>query len=424
MPKKLDRIPKYGLHKATGQARVVLDGRSHYLGKYGTEESRREYERAVGEWLTSRRVVSLGEDCPWPPTALKDPRNRHNGRLTIVELIAAYLRQVREYYVKDGKPTKEQANVPLAMRPLHRLYGRSPAAQFGPLSLKTVRQAMIDAGWSRSYVNDQTGRIKRMFKWAVENEMVPASVSHGLRAVSGLRRGRSGARETEPVRPVPSDRVDAIRPYVSRQVWAMIQLQQLTGMRPGEAVIIRGCDVDMSGELWEYRPCSHKGQHHDRERIIPLGPRSQGVIRGFLKSDVQAPLFSPADAEAERRAAVHANRKTPLSCGNRPGSHRRPQPSRKPRDRYSVDSYRRAIQRACDTAFSPPDGLGVEGLKQWRKEHRWHPHQLRHSSGTKIRKELGLEAAQVWLGHSRADVTQIYAERNLELARTIAAKFG
>ena len=115
---------------------------------------------------------------------------------------------------------------------------------------------------------------------------------------------------------------------------------------------------------------------------------------------------------------------SPLSCGNRPGSNRRPQPKRKPQDRYTVDSYRRAIQRACDKAFPPPEGLSEAELKQWRKDHRWHPHQLRHNAGTKIRKELGLEAAQVWLGHSKADVTQIYAERNLDLARQIAARFG
>jgi len=89
-----------------------------------------------------------------------------------------------------------------------------------------------------------------------------------------------------------------------------------------------------------------------------------------------------------------------------------------------VDSYRRAIDRACIQAFSPPADLSEDQIKQWHKSHRWHPHQLRHSAGTRIRKEMGLEAAQVYLGHSKADVTQIYAERNLELARQIAAKYG
>ena len=54
----------------------------------------------------------------------------------------------------------------------------------------------------------------------------------------------------------------------------------------------------------------------------------------------------------------------------------------------------------------------------------WHPNQLRHTYATKVRKAHGLEAAQVLLGHSRADVTQVYAERNEGLAATVAAMIG
>ena len=63
-------------------------------------------------------------------------------------------------------------------------------------------------------------------------------------------------------------------------------------------------------------------------------------------------------------------------------------------------------------------------MKRWRKAHHWHPNRLRHSYATKVRKAHGLEAAQVLLGHSRADVTQVYAARNEELAVSVAAKIG
>ena len=59
-----------------------------------------------------------------------------------------------------------------------------------------------------------------------------------------------------------------------------------------------------------------------------------------------------------------------------------------------------------------------------RRAHRWNPNQLRHSYATKVRNEHGLEAAQVLLGHARADVTQIYAERNERLAAAVAARSG
>ena len=60
----------------------------------------------------------------------------------------------------------------------------------------------------------------------------------------------------------------------------------------------------------------------------------------------------------------------------------------------------------------------------WRKDHCWNPHQLRHTAATEIRRAFGLEAAQVVLGHSGADVTQIYAERDMNLARQVAMKRG
>ena len=43
-------------------------------------------------------------------------------------------------------------------------------------------------------------------------------------------------------------------------------------------------------------------------------------------------------------------------------------------------------------------------------------HWLRHTAATRARSKHGLDAAQAMLGHSGADVTQIYAELNVEKA--------
>ena len=87
---------------------------------------------------------------------------------------------------------------------------------------------MIGTGWSRKVINKQVGRLKQMFRWATENELVPPSLYYGLRAVAGLQRGRSDAPETDPVKPVPMEFVDAILPHLALQVAAMVQLQLLT----------------------------------------------------------------------------------------------------------------------------------------------------------------------------------------------------
>jgi len=280
---KEPRTPSYRRHKASGQAVVTIDGQDLYLGKYGTKASRQAYDRRISEWLANGRTL---------PSA--------NGDLSIAELILAYWRHVSAYYRKDGEPTSELNKVRCAMRPLKRLYGREPASMFGPLALKAVRQQMVASGLARMTVNAQVQVIKRMFKWATENELVLPSVYHSLQAFCGLRRGRSEARETQPVQPVPDEFVDAVRPHVSGQVWAMIELQRLAGLRPGEVVVMRASDIDMTGSIWHYRPGSHETEHHGHSRVIELGPRAQQVIRRFLKPELDAFRFSPADAEAER----------------------------------------------------------------------------------------------------------------------------
>jgi integrase len=55
----------------------------------------------------------------------------------------------------------------------------------------------------------------------------------------------------------------------------MIELQCLSGMRPGEVAIMRGYDLDTSGKLWIYVPGRHKTEHHEKDRRIHLGPKAQ-----------------------------------------------------------------------------------------------------------------------------------------------------
>ena len=54
----------------------------------------------------------------------------------------------------------------------------------------------------------------------------------------------------------------------------------------------------------------------------------------------------------------------------------------------------------------------------------WAPSQLRHSAATELRKRFGLEAAQVVLGHSQANVTQVYAERDMQKGIEVARRIG
>ncbi len=76
-----------------------------------------------------------------------------------------------------------------------------------------------------------------------------------------------------PVLPVDDATVEATLPFLSTVVADMIRFQRLTGCRPGEVCGIRPMDVDRSGEVWVYRPASHKTEHHGKERFIFIGPK-------------------------------------------------------------------------------------------------------------------------------------------------------
>lgn len=293
---------------------------------------------------------------------------------------------------------------------------------------------MVDANHSRRYVNSQIGIIKRMFKWAVAEELIPPAVAQGLTAVSGLKAGRSGARVTQPVLPVGETQVELTLLSMGAVVADMVRLQRLTGMRPAEVCLLRPCDMDRSGDVWVYRPISHKTEHHGRPRTVFIGPLAQNVLLRYLARGAEEHCFQPCDSESKRRAVNSAARITPLKYGNRPGSHCKRHPKKMAGSKYTTSSYRRAIHYACDKAFPHPE-LGsiirdsmsqaeVATLKQWQSDHRWSPNRLRHAAATEVRKQFGLEAAQIILGHSAADVTQVYAERDLAKGIEVARRIG
>ena len=300
-----------------------------------------------------------------------------------------------------------------SLKPLSDVFGAIPAADFGPKKMHALRHWVIDTSakkgrtLARSTINSRMRRVVMMFRWAVGMEIVPSSVWHGLQAVPGLRRGESNrVKESKGVRAVPWGDVAPVLDHLSPEVAAMVELQWLTGMRPGEVRMIRGRDIDRSDKVWVYRPESHKAEHHELECERMIGPLAQQVLVKFFKADPNANLFSPREVQknqmlARREARIHKlwpsherryRDEAPSSVG----------------ETYTTHSYRRAVHRACKAAGVP----------------QWSPNQLRHSRATEVRKVYGLEAAQVTLGHANADVTQVYAERDRELARRVALETG
>jgi integrase len=421
---RVPRQPKYSFHATSGHARVYINGRTHWLGPYRSRESRARYEALIEEWERRGHV-----EC---------------STITVDNLALRYVVDHCEtYYRKGGRPTSELAIIRAAARFAVRFFGNTLARDFGTAKLIDVRDEMVKAGLSRTTVNEYVARIRRMFKWGSEKEYVPGKLVFDLRCVAALQKGRTRAVERPKIATVPKDRINAIQEHVSRQIWGIIQIQLLTGARPGEIVSMRVGEIDTSCKVWEYRPASHKTEHRDKDRIILIGPKGQAVLNEFLSEALAADLgrdafvFSPVDAEAERNRRRRHDRESPMTPSQGARAPRDDR-GRRPGDRYTTASYRRAVERACEIAFNMPEGLRkisetasaedrariIREAARWRKANAWRPNQLRHSAATDLRRHYGIEGARLILGHESGQTTEIYAEADMKRAQQIALEVG
>ncbi len=396
------KIPKLCHFKPRDLACVwVSPTRRIYLGAWGSPEAHERYAEVV------RRILS-GLEVTEAPTLASGATATTMSMLTVRQLAARFLDHARAYYTRGGVPTGEADIIELAVNAAVSKYGDLPASSFGPLALEAVRDGLVDSGLARTTVNGRTRRIIAMFRWGVAKELVPASTHHALTMVSGLRAGRTKAREPEPVQPVPDDIVDATIKHLPEVVADMVRLQRLTAARPGEVCAMRPADIDRTGKVWLYQPAAHKTAFRGKRKTVFIGPQAQAILLRYLARDPETYCFRPCDSEAKRRAQLHAERSTPMSCGNVPGSNVRTGPCRTVGVRYKKDAYARAIARACIVAEVP----------------HWTPNQLRHSAATAVRRDFGLEGAQLVLGHANAKTSEIYAERDMAKGAEIALLIG
>lgn len=388
--------PGYLRHRGSDgklRARVIINGRSRYLGGYGSPESRRKYERLLAEWRQSQE----GGASPIDPTA----------DCTVKHLYSKFMLHAQQHYRRaDGSETTEFNSFRFVWRYL-KLYDDLQVDEFSPLKLKAVRQSMIDAGLARKTINQYVGRIRRIFRWGTENELVPVTTYQGLMAVVGLARGRSAAKECEDVKPVSEADLAATLPNLNPVLRALAEFILLTGARSGEARRLRPCDLDRSdAKVWKYRPASHKTEHRGHTRTILIGPKAQAVLLPWLDRESERYCFSPRDVITLRNAERRAKRKTKVQPSQ--VSRAKPEAKKTPKDYYQDTSCSHAIRKACDRAGVP----------------RWHLHQLRHNAATRLVDEFGWDVTRIVLGHRSLCATRIYAEDATKKAAEVMGKVG
>jgi len=409
MSKKF-RIPKYCRH-ARGSAYVFYKRKYHYLGAYGTEDSRKRYRKLLDLIeMDAASEVAIELDT-------KLPHQRY-----VADVVNQYLDYAERYYVDtDGKTTNEYRCVCDTMSHVAAVLGDEFAGKVGPKLLTKLQTHFVRHGFSRGVANQMLGRVKRMFAWACKFEICPPEVHSRLACVKGLTQGRTTAPDHADVLPVPQSVVDATLPFMSPIPADMVRLQLLCGMRPAEVCRMRPVDIDRSLDVWIYEPPKHKNAWRGQVRLIAVPLAAQAILSPYLKRDAEAFLFSPREAERarsdERAGTIGADRKTKVYPSELRARERRRKERLKTRftqlnDCYTSDTYRRAITYGIRKAnqHRKPDAPAVP---------HWFPYQLRHARATEVDEALGIEAAACLLGHAEVSTTAIYVKRQREsLIRT------
>lgn len=396
----MPRVPKYRKHSSRNKGFVEVSGKRIYFpGKFNSAEPLTAYS----DFLKS----IAKESSPRGP----DIRATRGDDVPICLLVDRFLAWSETKFIKHGRSTgtfeKFRDNV---TPPLLELFANLATSKFGPLDLKEVRQKFVESGLCRNEVNDRTMRIKRIFNWGVENELVPESTAGALKYVSKLQPGDTVARETEAVTSVEDAIVAATIPFLPPTVDDMVRLQQLTGCRPSEVRNLRWCDIDQSDDIWIYIPWEHKTEHKKKRRIIAIMSPAREIFEKYRHRPEDEFIFSPRETVRLINERRRVNRKTPVQPSQvlRGEAAKKRQP--KQNTQYSRRAYNLAIERACEKAGVPS----------------WSPNQLRHFFATETDELLDKEAARSLLGHSHSSTTEIYIDENIEkikkIARQIEAK--
>jgi integrase len=378
-PKSL--VPAYSLHKSTGQAVVYVDRKPIYLGLHGTPESRQQYAALLDQLAVATPGVQ-------PTAKVAPPAEKSVGELCLKFVTVELSRYAdAEQHCQRG-----------AIKVLRGLFGETAAADFGPLRLRTVRQAMVDKGWSRSFTNKQIARLRHIFRWGVSWEYVPQSVADALASVESLASGESNAREPRRRVSIPEAELMQVRAVLSGRNRDLFDLLLLTGARSGELLSLTTAMIDRSGELWRSDLSKHKTAHQERSRTLFFNAKAQELLRPYLLDDPQQRLF----------------------------------PIRR-------DTFGATIRGACEVAFGMPDELRNPDVKElspsaladvrrraseWRRKHCWTPHWLRHTVATRLADEMGTEAAQRLLGHATRAMTEHYSRAAERQAIEAAKRLG
>ncbi len=397
------RIPDLKLHRGKNRMYVIVQGKFRYFGKPDDPATLQRYKDFVLEWKRTgsvpARATAAAAAAPGAPAGP-----------TVGDIIQRFKHH------PENAPIHSYMSI--ALRELESYCGALPASGLSPKTLKNMmtglsaRTDTLADGSLRGHFGHKTIRqilhcVKYCYRWAAAEELIDTSTWIGLSAVTIPRVNRSVARDPKRVMPVPAEVVQKTVAEMPPTLAAIVHLLNLTGARPSEILTLKAGDIERTDPnrtgpdapcVWRAVLTEHKNAHRGMSRVLHFGPAAQAILAPFLFRPADEYLFKPIEALRQGRAECTGRHQPVLP----------PKTPRRVRDCYDAPALRHAIKRAAQKA----------------QVKDWHPYQLRHACATRIRREMGLDAASKTLGHSGVDVTQVYAELSDSTARDVALRLG
>lgn len=354
---KAPKLPTMGRH-SSGQARVTLNGKVHYLGAFGTLAAQQAYAELLAKWESNgRRPLDPTPDC-MQVGKVRD----------VFDAFTSYVDDTKRY-TKDGVPTAARRVVQVAIDEFLKSFGDVPVRNLSDVLLVQHRDWLERrVHLTRGGINKKMGLLRAALKWAKQRGHITRAQWLTCNDVEPLTKAECGGRDQKrPKRAVTLAEVEQVAAVAPPQVARMLRVQAAIGCRPGEIARMNWNDIstattDVDGTLCRvYTVRGAKNEHHGKGSTTYALP--PGVVELLGTPSAPGAFVFPSPVTGRG---------------------------------YNSHAYRNAIARACVRAGIPSFG----------------PHCVRHGFLTRAANRYGVLAAAAAANHSDTRTTATYLHQS------------
>lgn len=395
----------------TARCIIRINGKKKYysLGRYGSPEAEKEYNRLKAEFEkenTERLPEGKTSDFLFDSYAAEFLQGKHLTADQYGDALAIQYARERfsPFLLSDFSMTHLVAFQSYLVR-------IAPEERIVP---RNGKPAIHKRPWSRYYVNRLVKRFKKILVWGINNGFLSPMFRESIRLFPGITSANPRGLPERPRREAVRDSdVIATLPFLPPIVADMVKIQRAACLRPSEVCDLRVGDIVFSDSgTATVDKVKNKIARTGVHRQIAFGYAEQKILRLYCEGrKPEEFLFSMKALVEYQFQQKRLNRKTPMT------------PSQKQReiDRFKTrfdrfgenitsNVYARIVARAVNRAIFADAGV-----------QKWTPYQLRHAAYSAISAQYGVDVASKVAGHLSPNLARVYDHSAAEVSQRVAA---